>query len=176
MRGGKYPALATCYLSAESIKAEANADVRHEIVATPIGTREYMLEAEADVGVDKTVLFAKVEARAGVVIVEAPRIRLTVERAAGLAIDAKAPKRALGGVPSGAHSDGADIFVGAMEAGAIAPEEAGGQREGDVCRKARSEGVAKRHIQVARSEVVVATVQRTGAKGGSKLGVKLSGG
>ena len=63
-----------------------------------------------------------------------------------------------------------------MEAGTIAPEEAGGQREGDVSRKTRGEGVAKRHIQVARSEVVVATVQRTGAERGSKLGVKLSGG
>ena len=72
-------ALATCYLSAEGIEAEANANVGREIVATPIGTREYMLDAKANVGVDKAILFAKVEARTSVVIVVAPRIGLTIE-------------------------------------------------------------------------------------------------
>ena len=78
-KGGKHPALATCYLSAEGIEAEANADVRREIVATPIGAREYMLNAKANVGVDKAILFAQIEARTSVVIIEVPRIGLTIE-------------------------------------------------------------------------------------------------
>ena len=72
-------ALTTCYLSAEGIEAEANADVRREIVATPIGAREHMLNAKANVGVDKAILLAQVEARTSVVIVVAPRIGLTIE-------------------------------------------------------------------------------------------------
>ena len=38
-----------------------------------------MLDAKTNVGIDKAILFAQVEARTSVVIVVAPRIGLTIE-------------------------------------------------------------------------------------------------